>query len=130
MAEEDIIWANEYASVNNLKLIYCLCINANLYIENKTPPVDLLMKHDCHIVLGTDSYSSNWQLSIVKEMQALTESLPKFKTLANLEQLLQFATINGAKALQWDNVLGSFEKEKKPGVVLLKEDLSDSQRLL
>jgi cytosine/adenosine deaminase-related metal-dependent hydrolase len=130
IAEEDIIWANEYASVNNLKLIYCLCINANLYIENKTPPVDLLMKHDCHIVLGTDSYSSNWQLSIVKEMQALTESLPKFKTLANLEQLLQFATINGAKALQWDKVLGSFEKGKKPGVVLLKEDLSDSQRLL
>jgi aminodeoxyfutalosine deaminase len=130
MAEEDIIWANEYASVNNLKLIYCLCINANLYIENKTPPVDLLMKHDCHIVLGTDSYSSNWQLSIAKEMQAFTETLPNFKTLAKLEQLLQFATINGAKALQWDKVLGSFEKDKKPGVVLLKKDLSDSNRLL
>lgn len=130
MPEEDIIWANDYAATHHLNLIYCLCINANLYIENKTPPVELLMKHDCHIVLGTDSYSSNWQLSIAKEMQAFSETLPKFKTLAKLEQLLQFATINGAKALQWDNKLGSFEKGKKPGLVLLKEDLSSSQRLL
>jgi aminodeoxyfutalosine deaminase len=125
MSEEDIVWANEYASVNNLKLIYCLCINANLYIENKTPPVELLMKHDCHIVLGTDSYSSNWQLSIGKEMEVLLQH-----TTISKEQILQFATINGAKALQWDKVLGSFEKDKKPGVVLLKEDLSVSNRLL
>src|SRR5690606_14593735 len=67
MPEEDIIWANEYAASNGLKLVYCLCINANLYIENRVPPIDLLMKHNCHIVLGTDSYSSNWQLSIAKE---------------------------------------------------------------
>jgi cytosine/adenosine deaminase-related metal-dependent hydrolase len=125
MTEEDIIWANEYASVNNLKLIYCLCINANLYIENKTPPVELLLKHNCHIVLGTDSYSSNWQLSIAKEMEVLLQHSSISK-----EQVLQMATINGAKALQWDNEFGSFEKGKKPGVVLLKEDLSTSQRLL
>lgn len=125
MPEVDIIWANEYASVNNLKLIYCLCINANLYIENKTPPVELLMKHDCHIVLGTDSYSSNWQLSIAKEMETLLQNSNISK-----EQVLQMATINGAKALQWENELGSFEKGKKPGVVLLKEDLSVSNRLL
>jgi len=130
MPEEDIIWANDYAATHGLNLIYCLCINANLYIENKIPPVELLMKHDCKIVLGTDSYSSNWQLSIAKEMQAFTETLTQFKTFARLEQLLQFATINGAKALKWDSELGSFEKGKKPGVVLLKEDLSDSNRLL
>ena len=132
MPEEDIVWANEYAAANGLKLIYCLCINANLYIENKTPPVDLLMKHNCDIVLGTDSYSSNWQLSIAKEMEAL-KGMPYFGSMAYLqavEQLLKLATINGAKALQWDNELGSFEKGKKPGVVLLKNDLSESKRLL
>ena len=132
MPEEDIIWANEYATTNGLKLVYCVCINANLYIENKTPPVDLLLKHSCAIVLGTDSYSSNWQLSIAKEMEALL-GMPYFGSMAYpkaIEQLLQMATMNGAKALQWDAELGSFEKGKKPGVVLLKNDFSESNRLL
>ncbi len=125
MPEEDIVWANEYAEANGLKLIYCLCINANLYIENNTPPVDLLLKHNCSIVLGTDSYSSNWQLSIAKEMEALLQH-----TSLTKEQALQMATLNGAKALQWDDQLGSFEKGKKPGIVLLSADFSESKRLL
>lgn len=125
MPEEDIVWANEYAAANKLKLIYCLCINANLYIENNTPPVDLLLKHNCSIVLGTDSYSSNWQLSIAKEMEALVKH-----TSLTKEQTLQMATLNGAKALQWDDELGSFEKGKKPGVVILSADFSESKRLL
>lgn len=133
MPEEDVKWANEYAAINGLKLVYCLCINANLYIENKVPPIEMLIKNNCHIVLGTDSYSSNWQLSIAKEMEAIL-SLPRFKTVAGLEQVLQFATINGAKALQWDddpiaNGLGSFEKGKKPGITLINNDFSASKRL-
>jgi cytosine/adenosine deaminase-related metal-dependent hydrolase len=71
MPEEDVIFAKTYAEANGLKLVWCLCINANLYIENKVPPFEMLMKHNCPIVLGTDSYSSNWQLSIAKEMQAI-----------------------------------------------------------
>ena len=71
MPEEDIVLANHYAYENRLKLIYCFCPNANLYIENRLPPIELFIKHDCHLVLGTDSYSSNWQLSIAKEIQAI-----------------------------------------------------------
>ncbi len=126
MPEEDIVWANEYASANGLKLVYCLCINANLYIENKVPPVDLFMKHNCHIVLGTDSYSSNWQLSIVKEMEAIHKHFPHIQK----ETIMKWATLNGAKALQWNEGLGSFEKGKKPGVVLLNNELTESLRIL
>ena len=99
MPEEDVIWANEYAAANGLKLVYCFCINANLYIENKVPPIEMLMKNNCHIVLGTDSYSSNWQLSIVKEMESLLH-MPHFQSMAYVtavETILQWATINGAK---------------------------------
>lgn len=125
MPEEDIVWANEYAAANGLQLIYCLCPNANLYIENKTAPAELFLKHNCQLVLGTDSYSSNWQLSIAKEMQALRQH-----SSVSAEQALQMATLNGAKALQWDDALGSFEKGKQPGVVLLTEDFSRSKRIL
>jgi cytosine/adenosine deaminase-related metal-dependent hydrolase len=124
MPEEDIVWANEYAAKNNLKLIYCFCINANLYIENKVPPVQLFLKHHCQMVLGTDSYSSNWQLSIAKEIQALLQH-----TALTQEQVLQMATSKGAAALQWDDALGSFEKSKKPGIVLVNDDFSSSKRI-
>ena len=128
MPEEDIVWANNYAAENGLKLVYCLCPNANLYIENKLPPVDLFIKHNCDIVLGTDSYSSNWQLNIAKEIQTIT-GMPQFETVASLTQVLQWATINGAKALQWNDELGSFEKGKKPGVILIETDFSSSRKL-
>ena len=126
MPEEDLVWANEYADTNGLKLVYCLCINANLYIENKVPPIDMLMKHNCHIVLGTDSYSSNWQLSIVKEIEAVQKHFPHIP----VETILQWATHNGAKALGWNEELGSFEKGKRPGVMILDPILNESKRIL
>ncbi len=126
MPEEDIVWANEYAAANGLELVYCLCINANLYIENKVPPVDLFMKHDCRLVLGTDSYSSNWQLSIAKEMQSLRKHFPNLPD----ETILQWATSSGARALQWEDALGSFEKGRKPGIVLISDDFEKARRVL
>lgn len=126
MPEEDISWANDYAVANGLKLVYCLCINANLYIENKVPPVDLLLKHNCHIVLGTDSYSSNWQLSITKEMESLHRHFPDL----SIETILQWATSAGARALGWGGDLGSFVKGKRPGLVLTEKAFHYSSRLL
>jgi cytosine/adenosine deaminase-related metal-dependent hydrolase len=133
MPEEDIVWANEYAAANGLKLVYCFCVNANMYIENKTPAVENFIKNNCHIVLGTDSYSSNWQLSIAKEMESLL-SMPsagwRMAYLDVAETVLKWATINGAKALQWDDELGSFEKRKKPGIVVVDSKFEMSKRIL
>jgi aminodeoxyfutalosine deaminase len=126
MPGEDVLFANDYAAANHIKLVYCLCINANLYIENKIPPVEQFIKNGCQLVLGTDSYSSNWQLSIAKEIQALVKAAPNL----SLDYALQMATLNGAKALQWDDELGSFEKGKTPGVVLMNHDFSGSRRVL
>jgi cytosine/adenosine deaminase-related metal-dependent hydrolase len=125
MRVEDVSFAKKYANKNGLTLIWCLCVNANLYIENKVPPIEMLMEQNCPLVLGTDSYSSNWQLSIAKEIQSLKKHFPSLP----LETILQWATINGAKALKWDEELGSFEKGKRPGITLLSHDLNTSKRL-
>jgi imidazolonepropionase-like amidohydrolase len=90
------------------------------------PLVENFIFANCFMVLGTDSYSSNWQLSIAKEIQTMHGHFPSVP----LETILQWATINGAKALQWDNDLGSFEKGKQPGVTLLADDLASSKRIL
>jgi aminodeoxyfutalosine deaminase len=97
-------------------LFFCLCPNANLYITNTLPNVNMLMEQDCNIILGTDSLASNHQLNILEEIKTLRKNFPDIK----LETMLQWATVNGAKALQMENVLGSFEKNKKPGVVLIE----------
>ena len=126
MSEEDILWTNSYASENHLELVYCFCPNANLYIENKLPQIDLYINHNCQVVLGTDSYSSNWQLSMAKEVKAIHTNYPQIP----LSTVLQWATINGAKALRWDDILGSFEKGKKPGVTLIDPINWTSRKLI
>ncbi|MBM3414455.1 MAG: amidohydrolase family protein [Bacteroidetes bacterium] len=126
MTDPDISWANKWAAQHHIRLVYCLCINANLYIENKVPPIELLHAHQCEIVLGTDSYSSNWQLSIAKEIQSVCQHFPNLP----LEKVLQWATSAGARALQWDDQLGSFTKGKQPGVTLLNIESGLSKRIV
>jgi len=75
--------------------------------------------------LGTDSYSSNWQLSIASEIASIQKHFPHIP----VETILQWATINGAKALQWEKELGSFEKGKLPGITLLINNYSNSNKL-
>jgi aminodeoxyfutalosine deaminase len=102
---------------NKTQLIsFCLCPNANLYIENALPPVDLFLKNNVNIVLGTDSLASNHQLNILEEIKTIVKNFPQIKT----ETLLKWATINGAKALQMQHAIGSFEKGKKPAVILIE----------
>lgn len=124
--EEDIEFARAYTTAHNMQIIYCLCPNANIYIENRLPPVDLLIKHQCKMVLGTDSYGSNRQLSIAKEIETLQHNLPHIP----VKNILQWATINGANALGFEKDLGSFEKGKQPGIVLITDDHSRSERIL
>jgi cytosine/adenosine deaminase-related metal-dependent hydrolase len=96
--QDDLDFINEYKNKEQL-VSFCLCPNANLYIENALPPVDLFLKNDCQIILGTDSLASNHQLNILEEMKTIVKSFPGIKT----ETLLKWATINGAKALQIKN---------------------------
>ena len=110
-SESDIIFAS--GNLNNL--FWVMCPAANLYIENKLPDIDVFIKHNQNIAIGTDSYASNQSLSILKELIIISGNFPSVP----LEMLVKWATLNGAKALHLDNMLGSFEKGKKPGVNLI-----------
>ena len=95
---------------------WCLCPNANQYIEKTMPPIELLQKHDAKIIVGTDSLASNWSLNILDELK----TIQKYNPSIPLAEMLTWATLNGALALQMDKRLGSFETGKKPGVVLIE----------
>jgi aminodeoxyfutalosine deaminase len=97
---------------------FCICPNANKYIGNPLPDIDMLLETGMNICLGTDSLASNHTLSIWEEVKAIQKHFPHIP----LEILLRWATLNGAKALKMDNQLGSFEKGKMPGVVLVDDN--------
>lgn len=132
--QEDIKFVNCQSSIINelqttnhkLQTYFCLCVNANQYIENALPPVELFRKNNCTIVLGTDSLASNWSLNILDEIKMIRKNFPS----ASLEEILQWATSNGAKALQADGELGSFEKGKRPGVNLVDEKKLSVKKLI
>jgi cytosine/adenosine deaminase-related metal-dependent hydrolase len=111
----DIDFVAGQSNLTQQQFFWCLCPNANLYIENKLPPVETFVQKHCSLVLGTDSYSSNHSLDILDEIKTLQKHFPSLKT----GQLLSWATLNGAKALGKQDSLGSFEKGKKPGIVLI-----------
>jgi cytosine/adenosine deaminase-related metal-dependent hydrolase len=109
--KEDIDYANNHFQ----NTFYGLCPNANQYIEGDLPPLDLLRNQDLSICLGTDSLASNHQLSILEEMKILDANFD-----VSLEELIRWATYNGASALGMEDKLGSLEKGKKPGILLLQ----------
>ncbi len=106
--------ANDHQSSTNLH--FCLCPNANEYITGTLPDVDLLIKNNCSIVVGTDSLASNNQLNILEELKTLQHQFPNLETTT----LLKWATINGAQVLQLESLTGSFENGKQPGIVLIE----------
>ncbi len=112
--KEDIEFVNAARPPGQVS--FCLCINANKYIEQAIPPIKMFRQNNCNIVLGTDSLASNRSLSILDEMKTIQQSFP----LIPVEEIVTWATLNGAKALQMDDILGSFEKGKQPGVVLIE----------
>jgi len=140
-AHHGILVHNSFTSAEDIqavhaamdKAFWCLCPNANQYIEQTMPPVELLRSEKARLVIGTDSYASNWSLNILDELKTIQQYHPQIP----LEEMLGWATINGAEALQMDKHLGSFEKGKQPGVVLITgvnavNDLKNasSQRIL
>jgi len=108
-SKEDVEWADK----NLAESYFCSCPNANLYIENKLPNYKELINAGAKLCLGTDSLASNWQLSILEEMKTIQSAEPQIST----QDLVMWACWNGAKALRFNEQLGSLEKGKAPGLV-------------
>jgi cytosine/adenosine deaminase-related metal-dependent hydrolase len=94
---------------------FCLCPKANLYIENRLPNIELLIKNQVQITVGTDSLASNQTLSILEELTIIQQNYPEISTAT----LLQWATENGAKFLQIEKKFGLISIGKAPGINLI-----------
>jgi len=114
---------NTYTSENDIKSVltfrdniyWCFCPKANLYIEDKTPDIPFFEQMNDRITIGTDSLASNTQLSVLEELKTISKHFPELST----EKLIKWGTKNGAEYLGLDEEIGSLEKGKKPGLLLI-----------
>lgn len=95
------------------RVYWVTCPNANLYIENRLPDYKVFLDAHQPIAIGTDSLTSNWQLSVWEEIR----TIHKYNSWIPVETLLKWATFNGARALGFEDQLGSIQVGKRPGLV-------------
>lgn len=104
-------------------IYWATCPNANLFIENRLPNYQYFLDTEAKVTIGTDSLTSNWQLSVLEEMKTIA----RFQSYVPFTTILRWATINGAEALGFEDSLGSIEAGKRPGLLLL--NLGEDEKL-
>jgi cytosine/adenosine deaminase-related metal-dependent hydrolase len=118
-----MLWVhNTFSSASEIKEVidlvpnsyFCLCPNANLFIEGKLPNFNHFLNYKNQVCLGTDSLASNHQLNMLSEMQTIQQNSD-----LSFDTLLQWATLNGASALGFNETIGSIDKGKIPGLNLI-----------
>lgn len=116
------VWLDE----NGMKLIKDNGVSvshnpcSNMKLASGSAPVGELLDKGINVALGTDGASSNNNLDMFDEMK-FASLLSKVSTLnpsvLNANEVINMATINGAKALNLD--VGSIEVGKKADLILV-----------
>ncbi len=109
------------------------CPRSNLKLVSGACPTAELISAGVNVALGTDGAASNNQLNLWAEMNT-TALFGKF--IANdaavlpAKTVLEFATINGAKALGLNNEIGSLEPGKSADLICVDLNTINTQPVL
>ena len=96
---------------------WTVCPLSNIFIHDALPPIPLMRENGLDIVLGTDSLSSNDDLDMVAEMRCLHENFPEVP----MNEILTWASRNGARFLKKEDQLGALKPGMKPGIVRITD---------
>ncbi len=116
---------NTFASIDELlqinghyrKVTFVTCPESNIYIENSMPALAEMHKAGLRIAIGTDSLASASTLSMLYHINLL---LDNFKEIS-FADILKWATLNGAEALNIESRFGTLEVGKNPGLNLITD---------
>ena len=101
------------------------CPESNMKLASGICPVTQLLEAGVNVALGTDSSSSNNNLDMFGEIHTaalLAKVSTMDATALPAEQVLQMATINGARALGLDEITGSLEVGKFADIIAVDFD--------
>ena len=118
-----------WLTMNEVKLMgaagmsVSLCAVSNMKLATGgVAPVPEFLQNGVNVTIGTDSNNTNNSLDMFSEMKIaglLHKSARWDATVAPAQQLLDFCTINGAKAIGMADKLGSIEPGKYADIVIL-----------
>jgi 5-methylthioadenosine/S-adenosylhomocysteine deaminase len=101
------------------------CPESNLKLASGFCPVARLMDANINVAIGTDSCASNNNLDLFGELHTaalLAKAVADDAAALNSHQALAMATINGAKALNIDDQVGSLEVGKVADIIAIALD--------
>ncbi|OFX37109.1 MAG: hypothetical protein A2W95_09475 [Bacteroidetes bacterium GWA2_40_14] len=98
------------------------CPSSNLKLGSGIAPVATYLQKGINVALGTDGCASNNNLDMVEEMRLaalLQKGINHNPELLPAREALKMATINGAKALGLDHLIGSIEVGKRADLAIV-----------
>lgn len=107
----------------NVKVIHCP--ESNLKLASGFCPISSLKARNIIIGLGTDGAASNNDLDMLGEMRSaslLAKASSSNATTLNATETLRMATLDGAKSIGLDKLIGSIEPTKQADLCAIKLD--------
>lgn len=101
------------------------CPESNLKLASGFCPVDTLLKRGINVCLGTDGAASNNDLDMFSEMRTaalLAKAVSGDASALPAARALRMATIDGARALGLDAIIGSLETGKRADIAAITLD--------
>jgi len=101
------------------------CPESNLKLGNGICPVARLLEHDINLALGTDGAASNNNLDLLAESRSaalLAKGYAADPCILDAFQTLEMLTINAARALGKEHLLGSVETGKLADLCAIRLD--------
>ncbi len=91
------------------------CPSSNLKLASGIAPIPRLLREKINVALGVDGAPCNNRLNGIDEMRltALIHKPALGPTTLSAQEALDLATLGGAKALHWQDQIGSIEVGKK-----------------
>jgi len=118
--------APDIALLAQNRVSVCLCPRSNMALHGRLPDVARLAGAGLCLCLGTDSLACVDSLSVLDEMAFVAYKCPSLGPA----DLLDMATINGAKALGIDKAFGSLEPGKRGIMACLPVTAENEKALL
>ena len=106
---------------NNCHVVHCP--ESNLKLASGFCPVGKLIDAGINVAIGTDSAASNNDLDLFGELKTaalLAKAVADDASVLDAHAALRMATINGAKALGWDDQIGSLEAGKSADMIAVE----------
>ncbi|NLY09961.1 MAG: amidohydrolase [Tissierellia bacterium] len=116
--EIDLVKGKSFYPINNP--------TSNLKLASGFAPVSKMLSQGINVALGTDGASSNNHTNMWEEVHLasiLNKAVDKDPTSVRAYEALKMATVNGAKAMNQIDDLGTLEVGKKADIILIDIDV-------